>query len=165
MVNRKRIHWALLGLAILWGLWYAFPTRERQVKRQLKSLAGWASKAKDEGALAMAQRAGEANRYFAASCTWKAEAYNVSGRFTPEEISRMALAARYRLEKISVRFYDVHVAFPAKDTADVDATVRIQGRSRDGDTINETHEVEGVLKKTDGRWLLEDVTVVQVLER
>jgi ketosteroid isomerase-like protein len=165
VVNRKGIIWAVLGAAILWGLWYAFPTRERQVKRQLKSLAGWVSKEKDEGALAMAQRVGEANRYFAPSCTWKAEGYNLSGRFTPEDISRMAFAARSRADHVSLKLYDVHVDFPAKDTAHVDATARLSGESKSGDAINETHEVECVLKKTDGRWLLEEVTVVQVLER
>lgn len=165
MVNRKKVICALLGLAVLWGLWYAFPTRERQVKRQLKALSHWASKDGKEGALAMAQRAGDANRFFAPTCTWKAEAYNLSGRFSPEDISRMALAARYRMDRISLRLYDVHVDFRDKDTADVDATVRLQGMSKDGDAVNETHEVRCVLKKTDGRWLLEDVTVVQVLER
>ena len=122
--------WALLGLAVICGIWYAFPTRERQVKRQLRSLAGWVSKEKDEGALSMAQRVGEANRYFAPSCTWKAEGYDLSGRFTPEDISRMAFAARSRVDHVSLKFYDVHVEFPAEDTARVDATARLSGESK-----------------------------------
>lgn len=165
MVTRNKILAALGVILLGWGLWYAFPTRERQVRRQFKALASWAGKDGDEGALASVQTAREAGRFFADPCEWNAEAYNLSGRVSLEEITRYVFAARTRVEKLTVKFYDLAVEFLADGTAHAKATVRVQGTSKDGDAINETHELKCDLIKQDGRWLLSRITLVQVLKR
>lgn len=165
MVSRNRIL-AALGIVLLaWGLWYFFPTRQRQVGRQLKALAAWAAKEPGEGALAAAQTARQARKFFADPCTWSAEAFELSGRVSVDEISQYMFAARSRFESLSVKFYDPVIDVQEDGSALVTATARVQGVQSDGEALNETHEVRCVMSKEDGDWLIRKVTVVEVLRK
>jgi hypothetical protein len=165
VVTRNQALAAVLAAAFLLGAALFWPTRERQVKRAMKGVAAWISKDQDESALRMAQRASDAPRFFADPCKVSAEPYGVEGSFTPQDLSRYALGAWSRLAKLEVRFYDVHALLPERDRAEVTATVRISVRDEEGEPTEETHEVSCLLTRRDGRWLVEAVTLVQVLER
>ena len=165
MVTRKRILAGLGLVALAWSLWYFFPSRERQVRRQIKALAAWVTKAPGEGALAAAMTAREAGKYFADPCEWTAEAFSLDGRVTPSEIGQTVFGALERFESLKVRFYDAAVDLQQDGSALVTATVRLDGAQRDGDPIHETHEVRCVMVKKDGRWLVRKVTVVEVLRK
>ncbi len=165
MVTRNRILAALAIILAAWALYYFFPTRTRQVKRQFKAISEWVDKSGAEGNLTMAREATRAVDFFAPSCTWDAQAYHLKGSFTPRDATRYYFAGRERFSKLSLKFYDLGIRFPQKHTADVTATARITGTLNEGDHVSETHEVKCVMKKTDGKWLLTHVTVVQVLKR
>ncbi len=163
---RGRRFWALaLLVAAVLGLWLFYPTRERQVRRQLRALASWATKEGPEGQLATAMRARDAERFVAPASTWSTEGQELSGTLTPSEIGRFVFAYRSHWSQISVKFYDLQVDFPEDAVADVTATVLLRGRSDAGDDLNETHEVNCRLEKGDGGWLIHKVTVVEVLKR
>ncbi len=165
MVTRNRVLAALGLLLVAWGLWYFFPTRERQVRRQFKALASWASKDGEEGSIASLQTAREARDYFADPCQWTAEAYQLAGNVSINEITQYVFAARTRMDRLSVKFYDLRVEFTPEGQARVTATVRIVGVGKAGDTVNDTRELKCTLVKVDGRWLLKTVILVQVLKR
>ena len=164
-MTRGRILAALGLLAAVWALWYFFPSRERQVRRQLNSLAAWASKDGEEGSLASLQRAREAKDYFTDPCQWTAESYNLAGNVSLNEITQYVFAARTRLDRLSVKFYDLRVEFTPEDEARVTATVRSEGTGKGMDPVNETRELKCTLVKVDGRWLLKTVILVQVLKK
>jgi len=165
MVTRNRILAAFGFILLAWGLWYLFPTRERQVRRQMNALAQWASKDAGEGALAAVQAAREAKDFFADPCEWQADAFNLSGQVAPDEIARYEFAARSRFDTLSVKLYDLSIDFSQDGAAHVTTTVRVEGTSKEADPVNETHEVRGTLAKQDGKWLLKKVTVVEVLRK
>ena len=166
MVTRTRVLAALGLVALVWGLWFFFPSRERQVKRQFRALSSWAAKTGEEGALASAQTARQAREFFADPCEWNAEAFDLSGRISLDDITRYDFAARTRFTRLRLTFYDVGVDFDPAGTALVTATARIEAvPSGGGDTLNETHEVRCTLVKQDGRWLINAVTVVAVLRK
>ena len=166
MVTRRRVLAALGLVALAVAIWYVLPSRERQVKRQIKALSSWAAKTGEEGALASAQAARDARDFFADSCEWDAEAYNLSGRVSVDDITRYDFAARSRFTRLRLTFYDVAVDFDPEGEALVTATARIEADPRDGgDTANETHEVRCTMVKMDGRWLINAVTVVAVLKK
>jgi hypothetical protein len=165
MVTRNRVLAALGIVALAWGLWHFFPSRQRQVKLQLMALATWATKEPGEGELAAAQTAREAKEFFANPCTWTAEAFELSGRISTDEIAQYMFAARSRFDSLSVKFYDAVIDFKEDGSALVTATVRVKGSQRDGDPINETHEIRCTMIKEDGNWLLKKVTVVEVLKK
>lgn len=157
---------AALGLVLIaWGLWYFFPTRERQVRRQMKALAAWASKESGEGALAAVQTAREAKEFFADPCEWQADAFELAGQISPDEIARYEFAVRSRFDTLRVKLYDLSIDFAQDGEAHVTTTIRVEGSKKDADPVNETHEVRCTLAKTDGRWLLKKITVVQVLKK
>ncbi|MGA9750252.1 MAG: hypothetical protein WBS54_00530 [Acidobacteriota bacterium] len=165
MVTRKRL---LAGLAVLlaaWAIWTFFPSRTRQVKRQFSSLSEWVAKDGPEGNLTLVNEATRADEFFAPQCTWEAQAYNLNGTVTPQEVTRYYFAGRARFNKLALRFYDLDIRFPERRTARVKATVRITGTLKDGDSVSETHEVECTLQKIHGKWLFSQVTVVEVLKR
>ena len=164
-MTRKRL---LAGLAVVlaaWAMYYFFPTRTRQVKRQFKAISQWVDKSGDEGNLTMAGEAARSVDFFAPQCTWDAQAFHLNGEFTPRDATRYYFAGRERFSRLSLKFYDLGILFPEKYTADVTATARITGTLREGGRVSETHEVKCILKKTGGKWLLTHVTVVQVLRR
>jgi hypothetical protein len=165
-VTRTRVFAALGLLALIWGLWTFFPSRERQVKRQFKALSSWAAKTGEEGALASAQTARQAREFFADPCEWEAEAFNLSGRVSLDDLTRYDFALRTRLRRIRLTFYDLAVDFDPEGMAQVTATARIEAEPQEGgDTMNETHEIRCAISKTDGRWLIDAVTVVAVLRK
>jgi hypothetical protein len=165
VVSRNRLFAALGLLLLAWGLWYFFPTRQRQVKRQLKAIASWATKDPGEGALSAVQAARRAKEFFSDPCSWTADAFDLSGRVSTEEIGRYVFAARSRFDSLSIKFYDPIIDFQGDGSALVTATLRVQGAQRDGEPINETHEIRCVMDKEDGTWLIKKVTVVEVLKK
>lgn len=165
MVTRRKVLAAAAGVAVLWGLWYFFPTKTRQVRRQFKALASWMSKDGEEGALAIAQQAREAGRFIAPSCHVKSETYDIDGDVTPEDVARYYFAAHSRAAAISLKFYDLTVTFPEDATAQAIVTARLTVTPKEGDATTETHEVDCTMKKLQGRWLLQRVSLVQVLRK
>lgn len=164
-MTRRTLLAAAAGLAVLWGLWYFFPTKARQVRRQFKALASWMSKDGEEGALAIAQQAREAGRFVGPSCHVESETYDIDGEVTPEDVARYYFAAHTRASAISLKFYDLAITFPDDETARAIATARLTVTPKEGDATTETHEVDCTLKKADGRWLLRRVSLVQVLRK
>ena len=165
MVSRRRVATAVVAAAVLLGAALFWPTRERQVKREMRAVAAWISKDEGEGAIRMAQRASEAPRFFADPCVVRADGYALEGSFSPHDLSRYALGAWSRLASIKARLYDLRVVFPERDRAEVTATVRVSVRDRDGEPTEATHEIACVVVRRDGRWLLQEASLVQVLER
>jgi hypothetical protein len=165
MVTWKRLGAFLAVILAAWAIYYFFPSRTRQVKRRFKAISEWVDKTGPEGNLAMAREASEAADFFAPQCTWDAQSYDLNGSFTPRDAARYYFAGRERFSSLSLKFYDVGVGFPEKYKADVTATARITGTTREGEKVSETHEVQCSLRKTDGTWRLTHVTVVQVLQR
>lgn len=165
MVTARRLAAACAVLAVGWGLWYAFPTRARQVKRVFKALSSAAEKDGPEGAVVMAAAARKISTFFAPECRVEAEAYRLSGTVSREDVMRYAFAARERARVSSLRFYDLRVVFGPEGDAVAEATVRLEGTSEAGDSWREVHEIRCVLRKADGEWVFAEVVLVDVLER
>jgi len=165
MVTRNRVLAALAAIACLWGIWYFFPTRTRQVKRRFKTLASSISKDGPEGNLTQLQQAVGAAKFFADPCAFESEYYNLAGSFSSREISGYCFEGRSRMKRLRLKFYDVQIGFPEKDTASVEATVRLTGTTKAGDDVAETHEITCELKKSDGEWRFTRIKLVEVLKK
>ncbi len=165
MVTRNRVLAVVAAVAIIWTVWYLFPTKTRQIKRRFKAVASWVSKDGPEGNLAMIRQAAAAAKFFVDPCEFHSATYHLTGSLSVREISGYYFEGRSRCARLSLKFYDLHVTFPEKRTASVKATARLTGRTTDGDNIAETHEVSCTLEKGDNGWLFKKVTLVQVLKK
>lgn len=165
MVILSKRNAAVAGaLALLVLLLLCYPTDRRQIKRQFKRLAEWVSKEGQEGPLALVQLIPEGRKFFANPCELKAEAYGVDESFSPLDLSKLAMSARSRFDTFSVEFYDLTIGFTGEGEARATVTARISGSGGE-ERIQETHEIECVLRKVEGRWLFSRIALVQVLKK
>lgn len=157
---------ALLFLALgIWAALYWFPTAEKKVKRQFRLLSEFASKEKDEPPLLAAQKIRNLETLFADRCEIRAPRFGLAGSFPRQEISLMAATARARFSRLILRFHDLTVSFPKKDEARVTLTARLIGKTAGGQDVDEPHELECQLIKTEDRWLFIRMEIVEVLKR
>lgn len=164
---RDRRAFLLAGAAalLLLGLLLFYPTDRRKVKKVFAHTAEWVSKEGPEGALAQAQRIPEGEGFFADPCELEAEAYRLSEKLAPREIAQLAVGARSRFDRLELKFYDLEVWFPEDGKAEATVTLRLEGASSGGESLSETHEMECLLVKQEGRWRFQRIKLVEVLKK
>jgi hypothetical protein len=153
---------AILGIVIAITV---FPSEEKRVKKQFRLLSEWVSKSTEENAFTMLQRMKDIGSLFDAHCKLKVPDQSLSGSYTREEISTYAGSARSHASQLDLRFYDLQIAFPEKEVAEVTLTARLTGRSTAGEQMDETRELECLLKKIEKKWLFSRINVVEVLKK
>lgn len=165
MVTRNKIIAIAAAAACLWGIWYFFPTRTRQIKRRFKALASSIDKDGPEGNLAQLQQAAGVAKFFADPCAFESDYYRLSGSFSRRKIAGYCFEGRSRMRRLSLKFYDLNVEFPKKHTASVEATLRMTGQTTTGEKVAETHEINCKMKKIDGDWRFVRIKLVEVLKK
>ncbi len=166
MVNLKTVTIALLLVLLgIWAVVHSLPSEEKKVRKQFDLLAESVSKGRGEGTIGTAQKVQKIRTLFAKNCGLHIRVYSLSGNYTPHEIASHAARARLRFSRLSLRFYDLDIEFPEEGTAKVTLTARLTGTTTTGEHVDETRELECVLKRTDGKWLFSDCTVVEVLRK
>jgi hypothetical protein len=164
-----KIRYLLIGvLMVIVGIVIAitlFPSEEKRVKKQFHLLSEWVSKSPEENAFTMLQKMKNIGSLFDAHCELKVPDQSLSGTYTREEISTYAGSARSHVSKLDLKFYDFDIAFPEKGVAKVTLTARLTGRSTAGEQMDDTRELECVLKKIENKWLFSQIEVVEVLKK
>ncbi|MGO8990023.1 MAG: hypothetical protein ACLQGU_02650 [bacterium] len=142
-----------------------FSSEEKRVKKQFRLLSGWVSKSTEENAITMLRRMKDIGSLFDAHCELKVPDQPLSGSYTREEISTYAGSARSQVSQLDLKFYDLQVVFPEKEVAKVTLTARLTGRSAAGERMDETRELECLLRKIEKKWLFSQIEVIEVLKR
>ena len=164
-----KIRYFLIGLLIvIIGSVIAitvFPSEEKRVRKQFNLLSEWVSKSPEENAFVMLQKMRDIGSLFDEHCELKTDYPSLSGSYTREEISTYAGSARSHVSELDLKFYDLHVVFPEKDVGKVTLTARLTGRSTAGEQMDDTRELECLLKKIEKKWLFSQIDVVEVLKK
>jgi hypothetical protein len=158
----------IAALMVIFGIVMAitaFPSEEKRVKKQFRLLSEWVSKSTEENAFTMLERMKQIGSLFDAHCELRVPDQSLSGSYTREEISTYAGSARSQVSQIDLKFYDLQVAFPEKEVAKVTLTARLTGRSTAGERIDETRELECLLRKIEKKWLFSQIEVIEVLKK
>jgi hypothetical protein len=142
-----------------------FPSEEKRVKKQFRLLSEWVSKSTEENAFTMLQRMKDIGSLFDAHCELKVPDQSLSGSYSREEISTYAGSARSQVSELDLKFYDLQVVFPEKEVAKVTLTARLTGRSTAGERLDETRELECLLRKIEKKWLFSQIEVIEVLKK
>ncbi len=142
-----------------------FPSEEKKIKKQFRLLSEWVSKDPGENILTMAYKIKKVGTLFDETSEFKVPVYSFSGSYTPEEISSYAAQGRLQCSQLNLKFYDLNIAFPEKGMAKVTLTAKLTGKLNVGDYIDETHELESLLKKIEKKWLFSKFEVVEVLKK
>ncbi|MGZ3539395.1 MAG: hypothetical protein ACXVAB_15365 [Thermodesulfobacteriota bacterium] len=141
------------------------PSEEKRVKRQFALLSEWVSKSPEENAFTMLQKMKNIGNLFDERCEMKIPDQSLSGSYTRQEVSTYAGSARSYLSQLDLKFYDLHIIFPEKEIAKVNVTARLTGWSTAGERMDETRELECVLRKLDKQWLFSQIEVIEVLKK
>ena len=77
----------------------------------------------------------------------------------------LVMATRMPYAKISLKFKDFTIDFPDKDRADVNLTAHMKGKRKTGEYSDGIHELKCKLKKIKDTWLLNEIEMVEVLNK
>ena len=164
-----KIKYLLVGVVmVIIGIVLAatvFPSEEKRVKKRFYLLSEWVSKSPEESALIMLQKMKDIGTLFLEPCELKAPNESLSGSYTRQEISAYAGSVRSHFFKLSLRLYDLHVAFPEKEVAKVTLTARVIGKSKTGEQVDDIRELDCLLKKIDRKWFFNQIEVIEVLKK
>lgn len=152
----------IIGIAVVF---YFFPNEEKKVKKQFHFLSEWVSKSPDEQTFTMLQKIKNIGTLFDEHCELIAPGQSLSGSYAREEISTYVGSARSHFSQLDLKFYDFHIVFPEKEATKVTLTARLTGRSTAGEQVDETRELDCVLKKIENKWLFIQIEVVEVLKK
>jgi hypothetical protein len=164
-----KIKYLLIGLiVVVIGIVIAItvlPSEEKRIKKQFYLLSEWVSKSTEENAFTLLKRMKDIGSLFDAQCELRVPDQSLSGTYTREEISTYAGSARSHASQLDLKFYDFGIAFPEKAVARVTLTARLTGKSTAGEQMDETRELECLLKKIEKKWLFSQIEVVEVLKK
>jgi len=142
-----------------------FPSEERKVKRRFALFSDYVSKDSKENTITMASKIKRITALFSEHCNFMISDHSLSGNYTREDISGMALRGRAYFSTLDLKFYDLKVSLPEKDLARVNVTARLSGQSVDGERVDETRELMCLLKKVEKNWLFSSLEVIEVLRK
>lgn len=166
MVKTK--HLLIAGLLVIVGIAVAvffFPGEEKKVKRQFALLSEWISKDPGETTFTAAHNIKGISGLFAERCDLNVSDYSLSGSYSREEILGIALRGRAHFSNLDLKFYDLKISFPEKGISNVNLTGRLTGKSVYGEKLDETRELECLLKKIEKKWFFSQFEVVEVLRK
>jgi hypothetical protein len=166
MVTRQTISIAITLIIVLagWLVWINLNSDERQIKKTFETIAGLAEKKEKEAALDSLQKAAKIGKLFHDPCTITLEQQNHSDEFSRKEITDRILMVRARAQKVSVSFHDTTIQIINEKQANVTTTMyarTIENNSENADI----REFDLTMIKSDGAWLIHDVTFVEVLKQ
>jgi hypothetical protein len=166
MVKVKYLVVALLIVAVgILATFLFFPSEEKKVKNRFALLSEHMSKDSGENAFIMANKIKGISALFGENCNFAVSDYSLSGNYTREEISGIALRGRAHFLTLGLKFYDLKVSFPEKNLAQVNLTARLTGKSVYGEQVDETRELTCLLKKVGEKWLFSSFEVIEVLKK
>jgi len=165
MVNRKRVA-IILALAVAAiAAWHLLQSDEVKVRKQLNLLAELISKEGEESTIMAAQRGHSIGKIFTDPSAYETDAHTYSGSYSRQQIARQALLARAGFTHLRLKLHDISITFTNKIRAGVILTANVAGETKAGDKIDNAHEIELTLSKTEKKWLISRIKVVEVLVR
>jgi len=155
----------VIGIIGIFAVVLFFPSEEKKVKRQFSLLSQWVSKSPNENTFTLLQKMKNMGTLFYEYCELKAPNQSLSGSYTRGEISTYAGSGRSHFSQLDLKFYDLHITFLEKEVVNVTLTGRLTGQSTAGERVDEIQELKCVLRKTENKWLLSEIEVVEVLKK
>ena len=166
MVNPKYIVIALVVVILgIFGGTSLFQSDSKKIKKRLHVLSTLVSKEPGENPITMATKAKTITTLFAETCQLTDPIDGLVETYTPAEMSSYAANSRIAFAELSLKFFDLNAEFPEKGLARVTLTGNLKGKLMSGNIVDETREVQCVLKKIGRQWLFSQIEVVEVLKK
>ncbi|MDT8318402.1 MAG: hypothetical protein RQ824_10515 [bacterium] len=166
MVNKKNLLALLVLIVAAGGVFYIYQqSDEKKIEKRFARLSELFSKDDLEPALLMATKVKGIGSLFAKNCIIESSDRLRSGNYSPEQITSHAASARALFRTLKLEFYDVEIALSGDGKAATTVTGMISGLSKQGETFNETYEMEVDLVKLEEDWFFSAIRMVEVLKK
>lgn len=172
MVNKIRIGLfikpLLLLIAVVAGVlvWYFYfnKTDKEMIKEQLYQFRSNASKYAGEGMAQGMLKCKALERLFDKTCQVNINVDMFTGSFSPEEVSSKAMFCRNHCDSAVIDFHNIKITIEG-DNAEAILTASLDGSSKNGKRFNEYRELTISMKKIEGKWLIYNIDIHQILEK
>jgi hypothetical protein len=158
---------AFLFLAILLTLGITFffwPSDEKKISRKLDALADYCSSENSETGIETLQKAALAAKLCTDPCTVHMESLNINRQFGRKEFTDRLLLMKKRLPDTRFSFHDTDINKVNDNQADVITTLRLNGKSVNGE-FTDAYEMHITVVKNDGGWHFSSFTVVEFMKK
>jgi len=165
VITVKKITTGIIVLALVAAvLFFLVPSRKKLVKKRLTRLVEYAYKDGEEAPLTMMAKASGMGKLFTKSCLVTMENSSMEKSYSRRELMDQILVFRRSFSRLRVTFHDISIRFPGEDRAKVLLTMRIAGKQAQ-EQYSDTREIELTLERSEKKWLISRVVIVEVLER
>lgn len=154
----------LIALGI-WGSLTLSQSKEKKVKKQFHLLSEALSREPGENIFTLDQKLKKIGSLFDETCDIHIPAQSLSGPLIRDEITGYAARACLHFAQLNIKFHDFVISFPAESEARVRLTGRLTGKTTYGEAVDEAHELECLLKKSEKKWVFSYIEVVEVLKK
>ena len=149
----------MLAVLIFWQ------SEEAKIRKQFEFITEKIEKRPGESPIIAAAKASQIGDVFAERCRIDAPAYSAPRDILTDELPAIVFRIRSEYSAISLMFHDFVIEFYEQDTAQVNVTAIMEGKSARGKPIEDLHELRCNLEKTEEVWRLKEVEVVEVLKK
>ncbi len=162
-MNRKIL--ALCTILVTAALFFfLLPSDEKEIRHNLELLAEYSSSADDEGTLSTLTKSRSAANLCTESCTVDIESFHIKQQLSRKDISDHIIMLKKMLPDTRFTFDDVQVDFPEEKKALINATLSLNGTTKN-QRFTDAYELKSSVVKIDGDWLFSSFTVVEFMER
>ena len=148
------------------SLWYLNrDSDEAQIRKTLRTLCDIASKRDNEkNAMGMLKASGT-DKVFAPECKIDFRHEMFVGTYTPAELTSLLARSKGVLRSCEVSIRDLAVTVESPEKASAVFTGLLDARMNDGKTVNEVRELYCTFRKIEDRWLIDSMSVRDILEK
>jgi hypothetical protein len=138
---------------------------EAKIRKQFEFIAEKIGKSPGESPIIAGAKVNRLREVAAERCRIDAPAYSAQRDIPSDELPAIVLRMRSEYSEISLMFHDFDIEFPEQDTAQVNVTAIMEGKSMSGEPVEDLHELKCSLQKIEEVWRLEKIEVVEVLKK
>jgi hypothetical protein len=165
MVRRRLALFSFIVMAGILAIVYLYPNEEKKIKKQFSLLAQWISVEQKENVFTIAEKMKNMGDLFTDKVNLKIPDYQLFGEYSRSDIIGYTSRARLPFSQLTLQFHDMHISFLDSESAKVIVTGRITGRWLKEEGLDETRELEWVLKKAEKEWRFSGMEVTEVLKK
>ena len=144
--------------------WLYLTNDTRQIRSQLNTLAELSEKKETEQGIEALSKAAGIGKLFSEQCTLQLEEYGHRGTYFRKDITDSVFMVRNRSHQITLKMYDITITVEKPTRAAIALTLHLSGVVGE-ETAVDVNEIALTMNKEEGDWLIDSVTVVQILER
>ena len=149
----------MLAVLIFWQ------SEEAKIRKQFEYIEEKIEKKQGENPIIAITKAKLIREVFTERCRIDAPAYSGPRDILTDELPAIVFRVRSEYSAISLMFHDFVIEFYEQDTAQVNVTAIMEGKSARGKPVEDLHELRCNLEKTEEVWRLKEVEVVEVLKK